>query len=972
MNYYYLSTGRKCLCIRASLAHIFVLFLGLFLSSATIAQGTLSGKVVDDGNGNPLVGARISLVGTNSGALTKTDGSFSLNLKGGAPYSLQVTYYGYDTLDVTVDGPDQGVVLRLPQGSVDLDEVEIVASALAERQRQEPLSVESMSINAIKETPSANFYDGLGALKGVDLTAASIGFKVINTRGFNSSAPVRSLQIIDGVDNQAPGLNFSLGNFLGASELDVEQVDLIVGAASAYYGPNAFNGVISMKTKSPFIHQGLSIQGRGAERGLGEIGIRYAKAFQNKDGRDLFAFKINAYYLSVNDWEADNLAEIDQEDSLRVGEMNPGGYDAVNRYGDENINPGPRTYTDFKSRVDFPGLGIIHRSGFNEVDLVDYDTENLKLAGALHWMMSPKVEGIFSSSFAYGTTVLQGENRFSLRDITFLQNRVEIRQKDKFFIRAYRTQENAGNSYDAVRTALILQNAFLTDTDFTVRYRRTWKEQIVPKIEAIEGFPKLELLTDENGNVVVDPVTGQVTLVYDEEAAESILDEYSDSLQVWHDQVRSVVEQNIPTPGSAAYDSVLNDITSRSVLDRGGTRIVDRSSLWHVHGEYVFNPTWAKITVGGNGRLYTPISEGSIFDDRPIITAIDTLDGGEIVYDTTDVRITVREFGIYGGIEKKVFSDRLKLNATVRVDKNQNFNWLVSPAASGVVKLNDTDVFRFSFSSAIRNPTLSDQYLNFDVGPAILLGNINGFDSLVTVESFLDAFGSADVNTEALDYFNVDPIRPERVQTFEVGYRAMLFKRLYVDAGYYYSFYRDFIGYQIGIETGFSPGIGLPTSVQTYRLASNAQDRVTTQGVAVGLNYYFNNGFTINGNYSWNVLNTQTDDPIIPAFNTPEHKFNLGFSGRDMTVAGIENVGFSVNYKWVQGFVFEGSPQFTGFVPSYDMLDAQVNKYFPKIKTTFKIGGSNLLNNRAFQIYGGPRVGRLIYMSFTTELDPNK
>jgi iron complex outermembrane receptor protein len=91
-----------------------------------------------------------------------------------------------------------------------------------------------------KKRPSANFYDGLGSLKDVDLTTASLGFTVINTRGFNSTSPVRSLQIIDGVDNQSPGLNFSLGNFLGCSELDVKKVDLIVGASSAFYGPNAF------------------------------------------------------------------------------------------------------------------------------------------------------------------------------------------------------------------------------------------------------------------------------------------------------------------------------------------------------------------------------------------------------------------------------------------------------------------------------------------------------------------------------------------------------------------------------------------------------------------------------------------------------------------------------------------------------------------------------------------------------------
>lgn len=79
----------------------------------------------------------------------------------------------------------------------------------------------------------------------------------MNTRGFNSTSPVRTLQVIDGVDNQSPGLNFSLGNFLGASELDVINQEIVVGASSAYYGPGAFNGVISMTTKDPFKYQGL-------------------------------------------------------------------------------------------------------------------------------------------------------------------------------------------------------------------------------------------------------------------------------------------------------------------------------------------------------------------------------------------------------------------------------------------------------------------------------------------------------------------------------------------------------------------------------------------------------------------------------------------------------------------------------------------------------------------------------------------
>ena len=107
----------------------------------------------------------------------------------------------------------------------------------------------------------------------------------MNTRGFNSTSPVRSLQIIDGVDNASPGLNFALGNFLGASELDLMKVEIIAGASSAFYGPNAFNGVISMQTKSPFQFPGFSAHVKAGERNLQEYGIRYAKVFKNKEGK---------------------------------------------------------------------------------------------------------------------------------------------------------------------------------------------------------------------------------------------------------------------------------------------------------------------------------------------------------------------------------------------------------------------------------------------------------------------------------------------------------------------------------------------------------------------------------------------------------------------------------------------------------------------------------------------------------------
>ena len=916
-----------------------VLMMCLF--SSLIGQNTIKGLVSDGADGEAIIGANVIIEGTSEGTITDWDGSFIFKTDRNYPLTIVVSFIGYGDYTQTLNGPED-LTIELAEQGILAEEIVVKGQRVSDEQKKAPLTIESLDILSIKETPAANFYQGLGNLKDVDLTTASIGFTIINTRGFNSTSPVRSLQIIDGIDNQSPGLNFSLGNFLGASELDVKKVDLIVGASTAYYGPNAFNGVLSMETKDPFILRGLSARVKVAERNLLETSFRWADAISNADGNAWMAYKLNFSNLTADDWVADNY---DPVDDSSVPRNNPGRYNAVNRYGDE-----------FNRSASLSGLGTYFRNGYDEIDLVDYNTKNTKASAAVHFRLRPdktyeSPELILGSNFGSGTTVYQGDNRFSLKNIKFYQHKVELKKKDKFFLRIYATHEDAGDSYDPFFTALKLQDISGDDSEWNTSYLNYWSLRILPQIESLDGFP---VITDFIG----DPDGFR-------QARDEFLETISDELNEWHNEALAATQDADPVvgttqflqPGTPEFQMAFDSITSLIANSEGGTRFYDKSALIHLHGEDQYNNLYSgehisslDARVGISGRYYLPDSKGSI------------------LLDTNGVNINTYEYGVYGGVSMGLVEDKVTLSSTIRLDKHENFDYLVSPAASVVWRPSEKNFIRASYSSAIRNPRLVDQYLNYNVGPAILLGNLNGFEDLVTVESFVDFLNSGD--RALLDTFDIAPIKPERVNSFELGYRTTLFDALFVDMSYYYSRYRDFIGFQLGIDQFIPEGSTIPTFVQAYRVSANATDKVTTQGYSVGLSYYFAQYFQVKGNFSWNKLITASDDPIIPAFNTPEFKYNIGLTARDLNIQDIP-VGFSINYKWIDGFIFEGSPQFTGFIPAYDLIDAQVNFALTSINTVVKIGASNILNKKNFQTFGGPRIGRMAYISATYDWQKN-
>ncbi|MFM7310673.1 MAG: TonB-dependent receptor plug domain-containing protein, partial [Flavobacteriales bacterium] len=629
----------------------------------------------------------------------------------------------------------------------------------------------------------------------------------------------------------------------------------------------------------------------------------------------------------------------------------------------------------------YRGLGNYYRTGYAESDLVDYRTKNLKASAAFHFRLKPSEgaqspELIVQTNVGNGTTVYQGDNRFRLQDIFFMQNRIEIRKKDDFFIRIYATHENAGKSYDPYFTAQKLRDEARSQEQWASVYNKYWKERIIPRMNAL-AYPELVLnpIWWDSIGPVEDPLFQQYYLPYDTIAQQSWLNTYQDSLVAWHhavEQWTNTGNAGIPgidstgyfAPGTPQFQQAFDRIiAAKNNEGEGGTRFYDRSALYNLQAEKRWRASGlSDLRIGMSARLYAPLSDGTIFIDtlRTEISDGDTLQVRNRIYNW--------QVGAYVGAERKLLEDKLTLSATIRADRKQDFAAVLSPAFSAIWNPAKQHYLRLSISSALRNPALTDQYLNLNVGPAILRGNLEGADSLITVQSFQTWRDSQD--PDDLRYFNVNPIRPEQARTFELGYRGSFSEKWFLDAGVYTTYYRDFIGYKIGLTTEFDAlGLANLSSIRVYRYAANSDHVVVTQGANVGLNYYYQEGHSIGLNYSFNRLyKTDEEDPIIPAFNTPKHKGNLSLSGSMLPVRDTKNRwGYGLNLKWVDAYFWEGSPQFTGPVPAFFLMDAQLNLLVHAWNTTFKAGCSNFMNNMHIEAYGGPYIGRLAYFSISYE-----
>lgn len=939
---------------------MYLLLLSLFFCSITIAQNSISGTVTDS-SVQPVFGANIKIVGDAAGTVTDADGKFTLESLKSLPFVIEISSIGFISKTVNISSNNQKVNIVLKEEQNLLNEIVVSASRTPERVLESPVTIERMGTADIKKSASATFYDGLENLKEVQMNTSSLSFKSINTRGFATVANTRFMQLVDGMDNSSPLLNFVLGNMIGVSEIDVQSVELLPGASSALYGANAFNGILFMNSKSPFTSQGITAYakyGQTSQKAAGsndyiDYGIRMAHAFSPK-----LAGKVNFTYMRGTDWYATNYDDKTVAGRDR-GHVN---YDGINVYGDEvttNIKGVGQSLATLglipASAVNLLPNYNVSRTGYNEVSLTDNKASNTKIDFSLHYKpFANDVEVIWQSKFGWGNAVYQGANRYYLNDFFMQQHKLEIKGKN-FFVRGYTTNEDGGKSYDMLFTGININRAWKDD--------KTWFGQYAG---AYIGATLLGQ-TPENAHIAA----------------------------------RNTADTGRLIPGTAAFNAAFNKVTNEaSVLT--GSKLVDNSRIYHSDANYNFKDIieFAEIQVGGSFREYQLNSHGRIYTDK-------------------DGPIHYNEYGAYTQLTKKFVDDRLKFTGSVRYDKAQNFDGNVSPRVSLVYSGGESrrHNFRGSFQTGFRNPSTQDQYIGFNVGSALLLGSApdnltrfsevrgNDIDGSGTISAFgqailgsntvtltgLNAYNnsytltsvgqfSATGNAALLRKTNVDYVKPEQVKAFELGYRSFI-SGVSVDVNGYYNVYNDFIG-NLNVVAPYygttqdapnptpnpaDPGFQTLAALQggdyrVYQLYTNTDVEIESLGFGLGLSAKVYRDFEVGVNYNYAEFKfDQEKDPSFEAgFNTPKHRVKASFGNEKL----FKNFGFNVSGRWNSEYLWQ-STMVDGMIDAATVIDAQINYNIPKLKSTLKLGASNIGGKEYAQVLGAGLIGQQYFASWT-------
>jgi outer membrane receptor protein involved in Fe transport len=903
--------------MKKCVTYISAMVLTMLVTIPALAQtNTITGVIVNRVNNESLSAVSVLVKGSDAGTFSDDKGNFKIAINQQLPVTLVVSSVGYALTEIEVASTAQTITIKMEPANSLGQEVVVSASRVPQKILESPVSIERISAANIRNAPAANFYDVVSTLKGVDVTTSSLTFKTPTTRGFGGSGNVRFNQLVDGMDNQAPGLNFSVGAIIGLNELDVDNIELLPGASSALYGSGGMNGTMLMTSKNPFKYQGLSftikeglMHADGSERSPSPYhnwALRWGVKVSDK-----FAFKLTTELTQAQDWIGTDYRDYDRSaGNLKAGtRATDPNYDGVNTYGDETTADIRQVLGGVAGQAPFLAPFIntlmskpinVSRTGYSEQQIVDPNTVNFKLGASFHYKLSPATEAIFAAYWGTGNTIYTGASRYSIKDFKMGQYKLEVNNKN-WMLRGYTTQENAGESYNLAAT--------------TQNFNEAWKQS--------------------GGSTGWYAQYGQTFL-----AAKLAGATDADA----HTAARATADVGRPVVGSQQFNDIYNRV--RKIPVPQGGALLDRTDLYGLEGSYNLSSVTksvADIIVGANYKRYVLNSQGTLFAD-------------------TAGTIGINESGAFIQAARAI-TNGIKLTASARYDKNQNFKGRFTPRITAVIKAGENSNFRLSYQTAYRFPSTQMQWINLDLVSYKLIGGNEAFRNIYHFDTN-PAYDRDSLKAGKPVQQNFSTLKPEAISSFEAGYKGLIAdSKLLLDIYGYYGQYTNFLARRTVVQSKINHPIVTADADtgQIYSVPINSTSKVKTYGFGIGLDYKLSRNYSLSVNAASDNL-TDVPTNFIASFNSPKYKVNATFANNGF---GKNNrMGFAVAYRWQDAFYFQGDLA-NGNLPAVQTVDAQVSYKLPSTKSIIKLGANNLLNQYYYNAVGNSRIGGLYYLSFS-------
>ncbi|HUF89660.1 MAG TPA: TonB-dependent receptor [Gemmatimonadota bacterium] len=298
--------------MRAALGRSFALLATLLLAAAPAAAqtGSLSGRIMDAESGETIANAVIRVLTPDgrdvAGDLTDSDGRFTVRAAPGS-YVLEVTSLGFASRRIEVQvGAEAGepVSVALVPEAIQLNPIVVSASRRPQKRLDAPATVGVVEKEEIRERAAPTVIDHIKGEAGVDVAQTGLAQSNVVARGFNNIFSGALLVMSDYRYAQVPSLRVNAYNFIPATNLDLERVEIVLGPGAALYGPNSANGVMHLITSSPIDDPGTIVSMAGGERAVFHGEGRHSQRIGENKG-----LRVSGQYFRGNDWRYTDPAE---------------------------------------------------------------------------------------------------------------------------------------------------------------------------------------------------------------------------------------------------------------------------------------------------------------------------------------------------------------------------------------------------------------------------------------------------------------------------------------------------------------------------------------------------------------------------------------------------------------------------------------------------------------------------------------